>query len=286
MSDKTSIEWCDHTFNPWWGCHKVGPECDFCYAERDSKFRYHIRLWGPHAERRFFGDQHWRAPYKWNEIAGREEVRRRVFCASYADVFEDYEGEESTAAHMNIERSRLWSLIEGTPMLDWLLLTKRPQNIARMIPREWLDRPKRNVWLGTSVGVVSRVSMIDHLLDVPAAVHFVSYEPALELVDFRSYLTPRQSDGRRVTWLIAGGESGGRARIFNLEWARAQRMACEASGVAFFMKQIGRRPIDGHDGEQLVQLRVKDKKGGDPDEWPEDLRVRQFPTPQMVEAIQ
>jgi protein gp37 len=284
MGTTTSIEWTDHTFNPWWGCTKVAPECDNCYAERDSKFRG-FKVWGPAAPRRFFGDGHWKLPFKWNEEAGRAGVMRRVFCASFADVFERYEtgadesrfvevdpAAEAIAASMGCERARLFSLIEGTPMLLWLLLTKRPENISTMIPSDWLARPRRNVWFGTSVGTTGRLSAIDRLLDVPAALHFVSYEPALELVDFEPHLRPRDKDGRRLQWLIAGGESGHRrARSFHIEWARAQKIACERTGVSFFMKQLGHRAFEG-----LVQLGVNGK-GNDMTDWPQDLCLRQVP---------
>ncbi|MFN9822321.1 MAG: DUF5131 family protein, partial [Akkermansiaceae bacterium] len=141
MSKKTSIEWTDHTFNPWWGCEKVSPACQHCYAETFSK-RIGPAVWGAHAPRRFFGEAKWAEPLQWNAEAKNAGERKRVFCASMADVFENRKD-------LDEWRSKLWRLIEITPMLDWLLLTKRPQNIGKMVPwkNEWPD----NIWLGTTV---------------------------------------------------------------------------------------------------------------------------------------
>ena len=114
MGTETAISWCDHTFNPWWGCVRVSPACQHCYAETFSK-RVGLKVWGPESDRRFFGPKHWAEPLKWNTAAVKAGVRRRVFCASMADVFED-------RADLLNERLRLFQLIEDTPQLDWLLL--------------------------------------------------------------------------------------------------------------------------------------------------------------------
>jgi len=128
MAKNSSIEWTHHTFNPWWGCTKVSPACDHCYAETWAK-RVGQAVWGKESPRRFFSDKHWTEPIRWNADAVADGERRRVFCASMADVFE-------SRAELNPWRIRLWELIEATPMLDWLLLTKRPQNIGKMVPWE------------------------------------------------------------------------------------------------------------------------------------------------------
>src|SRR5438874_5572127 len=116
MSANSAIEWTDHTFNPWWGCVKVSPGCANCYAEALST-RYGYKVWGPPANstRRTFGQAHWDEPAQWNAAAEREQQRKRVFCASMADVFELHPA-------VDIARQRLWSVIEETPWLDWLLL--------------------------------------------------------------------------------------------------------------------------------------------------------------------
>lgn len=140
MGENSKIEWTHHTFNTWWGCVKVSPACDNCYAESLSKrFGDH---WGPKAEYRTFSDKHWNEPLRWNRAAEKAGERHRVFCASMADVFDNRAPEGA--------RERLWALIRQTPHLDWLLLTKRPQNIAEMLPEDWGDGYP-NVWLGVTV---------------------------------------------------------------------------------------------------------------------------------------
>lgn len=121
MAKNSSIEWTDHTFNPWWGCAGVSPGCDNCYAEAWAK-RVGEDIWGARKPRRFFGEKHWCEPLKWNDEAQKQGHRRRVFCASMADVFE-------LRSDLDPWRDRLWVLIDQTPWLDWLLLTKRPQDI-------------------------------------------------------------------------------------------------------------------------------------------------------------
>src|SRR4051812_42185869 len=128
MAKNSHIEWTHHTFNPWWGCTKVSPACNNCYAELWAKRMGH-KIWGGTAPRRFFTDAHWKGPLVWNEEAQAKGERERVFCASMADVFE-------RRAELNPYRERLWALIAETPWLDWLLLTKRPQNIGGMVPWE------------------------------------------------------------------------------------------------------------------------------------------------------
>ena len=123
MGANSKIEWTTHTFNPWWGCTKVSEACKHCYAEAWAK-RVGQNVWGPKPERRLLSDNHWRQPLKWNRDAANAAERPRVFCASMADVFED---RDELIEH----RDRLFDLIEATPKLDWLVLTKRPQNVAR-----------------------------------------------------------------------------------------------------------------------------------------------------------
>jgi protein gp37 len=126
MGEKTEISWADDTFNPWWGCTHASPGCDNCYAETFAH-RIGLQVWGnpKTTSRRTFGEAHWRAPLAWEHKALQAGTRRRVFCSSMADVFEQH-------AQIEMERQKLWPLIEQTPHLDWLLLTKRPQNFRRM----------------------------------------------------------------------------------------------------------------------------------------------------------
>jgi protein gp37 len=213
------------TFNIAWGCVKVSEGCKYCYADTLSS-RYGFALWGPRAERRTFGAKYWRRPLLWNKRAQRLGHRLNVFCSSMADVFE---------AHpvVSQERQKLWPLIEQTPLLNWLLLTKRPQNVLEMVP--WPGVFPDNVWIGTSVENQRRADeRVPVLLEVPAVVRFLSCEPLLGPVDLSAWLPSLQ-------WVIVGGESGAAARPMSPEWARSLCDACVAERVPFFFKQWGGR---------------------------------------------
>lgn len=248
MSEKTGIEWTDHTFNPWWGCVRVSPACQHCYAETFAK-RTGNAVWGVDAPRRFFGAKHWQEPYRWDAAAKRDGVRRKVFCASMADVFED-------RPDLVEARAELFVVISETQNLDWLLLTKRPENIARLMPPYFRGAVWPNVWLGTTVENQEYADIrLPHLIDVPAVVHFVSYEPALGPVRFEDW---------PLEWIIAGGESGPGFRSPNPDWFRAVRDGCERDGTAFFFKQWGGlRPKTGGaslDGIEYKQFPVAERQ--------------------------
>ena len=240
MGDNTKIEWADKTFNPWIGCTKVSPGCDHCYAEAMMDHRYGKVQWGPHGERKRTSQANWRKPHGWARQARKDGIRPRVFCASLADVFDNQVPGEW--------RGDLFTLIASTPELDWMLLTKRPQNIARMFPSgQW-----PNVWLGVTAEddrcYRERWPLLAEVQNV--AVRFISYEPALgPLADLWSGTTMVPD------LIICGGESGPKARQMDEQWARDLRDMCAAgSRIAFFMKQMtGKKPI------------------------PPDLMVRQFP---------
>jgi protein gp37 len=228
MAKNSHIEWTNHTFNPWWGCKKVSPACDNCYAETWAK-RMGQQLWGASADRRFFSEAHWREPLKWNEEARVAKRRERVFCASMADVFE-------RRAILNDERARLWEIIEATPHLDWLLLTKRPQHILYMVP--WENNWPDNVWVGTSIEN-QRVAeqRLPNLLRVPARIRFLSCEPLLGTLDLGSWF--RRDGFYPIDWVIAGGESGANSRPMHPDWASTLLRQCQRSKVAFHFKQWG-----------------------------------------------
>lgn len=241
MGQDSKIEWTHHTFNPWWGCVRVSPACEHCYAEAFAKRTGHT-IWGPPqtTPRRLFGPKHWAAPLKWNAKAAAAGERHRVFCASMADVFED---------HPQVAEARdcLWQLIDATPHLDWLLLTKRPENIAAMLP--WRVVPRPNVWLGTTVENQQwAAERIPPLLAVPAVVRFLSCEPLLGPLDLERWLVTYDSQHREpwalrgeLHWVIAGGESGPHHRPLDLNHVRSLRDQCQESGAAFLFKQIGGR---------------------------------------------
>jgi protein gp37 len=248
MGADTKIEWATHTFNPWTGCQKVSPACDHCYAEAQAK-RAPATFggWGPHAERKRTSASYWRQPLLWNKRAAKDGTRPRVFCASMADVFDNAVPQEW--------REDLWRLVDATPHLDWLLLTKRPQLIMNRLPIDWKGgRP--NVWLGTTVENQAEADRrIPHLLAVTAAKRFLSMEPLLGPVDIawalghpigvaagflqRGSFSPGIETLRPLDWIIAGGESGPKARPSHPDWFRSLRDQCQSACVSFFFKQWG-----------------------------------------------
>jgi protein gp37 len=306
MGKNSAISWTHHTFNPWWGCTKVSEECEHCYAETLAK-RFGFG-WGREAEPRLFGDQHWNDPIRWNREAEKAGDRKRVFCGSMCDVFEEREGK--VGALLDELRVRLWKLIPETPWIDWLLLTKRPENIPRMLPFIEIggERSARfgNVWLGTTIGTAKawRQRALA-LAEVPSAVHFWSCEPLLEPV---AILCPRcdgsgndhrAGDGGGCSGdfpdlVIVGGESGANARPCHVEWIRSIQRQCREADVACWTKQLGANAIgDGYDlSDETVRdldaagcdtlyeqakLQLRDRAGADPSEWPADLRYREMP---------
>jgi protein gp37 len=208
-------------------------------------------LWGKRGTRRFFSEQHWRQPLLWNREAESSGQRRRVFCASMADVFEK---------HVDVVpwRERLWSVIDATPCLDWLLLTKRPGCVTDMVP--WNDAWPQNVWLGTTVENQHWARRrIPALLNFPSTVRFLSCEPLLGPIDLSEWLGTSGQSGdtaRSIDWVIAGGESGPRARPTNPAWIRSVRDQCLAADVPFHFKQWGTwSPAQpGEDGRKWVAL--------------------------------
>lgn len=249
MGKDTDIAWCDHTFNPWWGCVKISPGCTRCYAATFDK-RVHGKdseYWKVGGPRRKFGDAHWRQPEKWNRDAAKAGKRARVFCASMADVFED-------RRDLDADRDRLWALIERTPHLDWLLLTKRPDVMRRLWP--W-SSPPANVWAGTTMEDQEHAdARIVDLLNVPAVVRFASIEPMIGPVELQTPMPLTPADVRqhhrsylrgvggdvRLGWIIAGCESGHGARPAQVQWYRDLRDQCTAAGVPFLLKQAAEQP--------------------------------------------
>lgn len=223
MGRETGIAWTDATFNPWWGCTKVSPGCDNCYAAAFDK-RVGGSHWGKGQPRREFGDKHWNEPLKWDRGAAAAGKKTKVFCASMADVMDD---EAPDGA-----RGRLWELIDATPNLIWQLLTKRPHRYARM-PRFKHD----NVWLGTSAENQEFYDVRWPILLKNAALAWISttwisYEPALGPLDIAS------STHEYPSWIICGGESGAGRRGMEQVWAERLRRDCAQTGTAFFMKQM------------------------------------------------
>lgn len=223
---KTKIEWADYVFNPWIGCAKISPGCDNCYAERMDRRLFGGGHWWYNAVPRYQSDKYWSRPIKWNENAWNNRTRYRVFCGSMCDVFDN--------ASVDTQ-AKLWNLIMVTPALDWLLLTKRIGNAAKMLPGLWLNRPLQNVWLGATVVNQEEADRdVRKLLQTPAAIRFLSIEPMLGPIDLIPWLYTE-----RLNWVIVGGESGPKARPMYQEWVQSVRDQCVSAEVPFFFKQWG-----------------------------------------------
>jgi protein gp37 len=273
--ENTKIEWATHTFNPWIGCTKVSPGCLNCYAETLMAVRYGKVEWGKGKPRVRTAPDNWRKPRQWNKAAAGAAERPRVFCASLADWLD----EEVPIQWL----ADLLGLIRDTPNLDWLLLTKRPENFADRLNLarkkngtyplaweewlcEWLDGiAPPNVWVGTSVEDQARSDRrIPELLQIPATVRFLSCEPLLEDVDL-CFGFEAELDARRIDWVICGGESGRGARLMHEDWALSLRDQCTAAGVPFHFKQWGGsdkkaagRVLDGRTWDELPAPRVQE----------------------------
>lgn len=262
MAKDSKIEWTHHTFNPWWGCTKVSEACTYCYAESWAK-RLGSDIWGTRNQRRLFGEAHWQQPITWNHEAEKEGKRKRVFCASMADVFEN-------RPELVEPRTRLWAIIESTPWLDWLLLTKRPELIERFVP--WTSKWPENIWLGTTAESQEWANKrIPILLSFAAKVRFVSCEPLLSPIDISLWLpnfleekkeTKGPSAHFYIDWVIAGGESGPHARPMNPIWVKQLKDQCVTAGVPFHFKQWGNwKPIPNGLKSKRVERQLKDKEG-------------------------
>jgi protein gp37 len=279
MAATSAIEWTDATFNPWIGCTRVSTACDNCYAAVSTPARSLGVEWGAGQPRRRTSEANWKLPLRWNREdfqacsdcgwrgaidsleddtcrnCGRHErldsARRRVFCASLADVFDT-----EVAPQWRLD---LFDLIRLTPNLDWLLLTKRVGNVQRALRMaghqlswtsgtplhewlaNWLDgHPPSNVWVGATVCNQAEADRdIPKLLAVPAVVRFLSMEPLLGSVDLRLTRDAIASDRLGLHWVIAGGESGNGVRPMHPGWARSIRDQCVGAGVPFLFKQWG-----------------------------------------------
>ncbi len=288
MAKISKISWTNATFNGWIGCHEVSPACDACYA-RTLAERYGWAKWGKDTPRHRTSISYWKQPLKWDAEAAKNGERLRVFAFSLADVFED-------RRDLDPWRADLWTLIEQTPNLDWMLLSKRAAAIEKLLPPAWLKNPRPNVWLGVTAENQRRAEeRIPLLLSVPAAVHWISAEPLLGPIDFRPWFRGAHHpvthdrldapDGARIegeerigdswrravglNWIIVGGESGEKPRRMDPAWANDILDQCRQGGAAYHFKQKGTVLAE--------ELGCKDKAGKNPAEWPPEFRVQEFP---------
>lgn len=243
IMENTNISWTDHTFNPWMGCKKISSGCKNCYAEKLVQNRMGYKLWDNN-ERKITSDTNWKKPLKWNKEAKEQGVRYKVFSGSLCDIFEERDD-------LVVARKRLWELIKNTPELDWQLLTKRPENIEKLLPDDWGDGYS-NVWLGTTVENEKVIERANILRGIPAQIRFISYEPAL------GDLSKLNID--KIDWIIYGGESGSGFRDHDINWAREMKNKCAKENVAFYYKQspaFKTGQCDNIDGEIIKQFPIR-----------------------------
>lgn len=269
---KTSISWTDYTLNFWIGCHKVSEGCKFCYAENYSD-RYKLAVWGNEGTRHITSSKNWQNAFAWNNKAKEDGIRYRVFTSSLSDIMEDRDELIET-------RNKMFEIIENTPNLDWLLLTKRPQNFDKFIPDSWKvekgNKFPSNVWLGASIcNQRDYTSMFPYIQqfceknNVP--VMFISCEPLVGKINFNINLEGRQPDQ-----IIIGGESGflTKVRKLELEYVKSIINQFQGTDTKIFFKQLG---------TILSKMyNFKDKKGEDFNEYPNHLSwlmIREIPEP-------
>lgn len=266
----SKIEWTDHTFNAWWGCQKVSPGCQNCYAEAFGNHRLGYDIWGPPetTQRRILSRDNWNRPHEWNKEAERIG-RQTVFCGSMCDVFEVH-------PQLEPEQEVLWTTIEQTPNLDWLLLTKRPENIQKLLPARWWWMNNdymgygcpQNVFLGVTAENQEMFNLRWPILrDIAEGIGvkytFISCEPLLGPIDVSEAEVHEEIPSGRVVqrgvdWIIVGGESGPNARPMWSNWATDIRDTCDSLSIPFFFKQMGGKGKDkgGNvlDGEVIQQF--------------------------------
>lgn len=259
MAENSNIEWTDHTVNLWWGCSKVHTGCKNCYAEYQSDkmkrgMKNGSKLWGVNSNRRniksSFSDLD-----KYQNQAESENMTYKIFCGSMMDIFEedkplvDIHGKELTFSTEDKRNSLFKKITNGEyNNLIFLFLTKRPENISKMIPEEW-SHGIENVWFGTSVSDRETVRYADVLRSTLKHQNlFLSIEPQVGRISLGAI------DLKGIDWVIQGGESGVSKRPFDIDWAYEMKGICSMYDVPYFFKQI-------------------DKKQSIPD----DLLIREFP---------
>ena len=230
MAENTGISWTNSTWNPASGCRRISPGCANCYAAALPPSMRRNAQWG-NAPRVFATEAYWNQLEIWNRKARKEGKPHLVFSASVADLFEGEatttEGRDGPRADYLPMLDRLMATAEKCPWLIFQLLTKRTWNAAVYFQSR---QTPPNVWIGASVENQSVTTRIDYLRQIPAKVRFLSCEPLLG---------PVVADLSGISWLIAGGESGHKARPVHPDWVRSLRGQCQNAGIPFFFKQWG-----------------------------------------------
>ena len=297
MAEWTKIGWCDMTFNLWIGCEEVSEGCRYCYAKRDArKYWPTMDLWGKGSSRKSLSEGYWRKLFSWNKKAESLGRPLTVFVGSMCDIMEIHSNEKINQ-FMNSNRKRLYTAIEQTPNLIYLLLTKRPENYEKLLPREWTSAgyadiynklPEgapipSNVWLGCTMenqkNFDQRMPVMEWIArQFHAAGMFLSLEPLLGPINTTDWLYPNIEndedhyiENRVPDWIIVGGESGefGKARMMEIDYARRIIEDCKEAEVPVYFKQTGSAFAKYH--------QLNSDTGKDISEWPETLRIQQFP---------
>lgn len=251
MGESTKIEWCTHTWSPWIGCTKLSAACDHCYAADMAK-RYGWARYEAGAPRHRTSADYWKKPLLWNRQAEAAGKRASVF-ASLCDPFDSEVDDAWRADH--------FAIIEATPWLEWLVLTKR----AKLARQFFAGRAvPNNVRMGTTAEDQKMLDLRgpDIIAIKAALLPFLSAEPLLGGIDaYHGDPDPRlggvrakqtllghwwkPGDSRNhpghfgFGWVITGGESGPKARPSHPDWFRSLRDQCEVANVPFFFKQWG-----------------------------------------------
>lgn len=251
MAFKSKIQWTEGTWNPWHGCKKVSPGCKFCYMYRDKE-RFNQDPTTVLRSKSAFT-----APLKWDEP-------KLIFTCSWSDWF---------IKEADEWRDEAWDIIKRTPQHTYQILTKRPERIEECLPDDW-GFGYDNVWLGVSVENESTKWRVNTLCDVEAKVRFISAEPLIGQIDFRSDEIITRNFDNQIDWVIIGGESGNDSgkyqyRECKLEWMNQIVKDCEIANVPVFVKQLGTY--------LSKSMGLKNRHGGDLDEFPESLKHRQMP---------
>lgn len=244
MATNSNIEWCKHTANLWWGCNRVHRGCDFCYAAALAE-RFGHDVWDN--DKRKYVKSVWGNFQKWDNLAAKEGIYSRVFVGSMMDIFEKakpvYQNDGSPliidGLHVTTNDLRvkfLHKIVPSNQHIMFMLLTKRPSNINKMIPAEWLENPPRNVMFGASVVDTQSLKDVSRHMAKVKGYTFYSVEPLLERIDLKKII----SDGKMFfpDWVILGGESGPNKRHFDTDWAREWLSISQATHTPFFMKQV------------------------------------------------
>lgn len=270
MAANSSIEWTKHTANLWWGCVEVSALCDHCYAREWSKYLNRAK-WGADESRMAIKGV-WSDLAKFQKLAAAAGTIDNVFVGSMMDIFEkpmplvDAKGEPMPITTGYLREQLFYKVVPTSPNLRFLFLTKRPGNIVKYIPPEWMNNLPTNVMFGTSVGNQETADQaISQLLRAPG-YRFLSMEPMLGPVN----LAPAWNHGNfdpdfdvGIHWVICGGESGHHSRPMNPNWARSVRDQCQAAGVPFHFKQHGDwKPVDIVSGDRIELHFPKDGPTG------------------------